>query len=775
MHDFDILKHYGSTPQRIRDVFTSQDGENFEIRQKWEKRIQSRIHEGARHNLNHYSFFAASDLAWDSNVISKMLVPLQLYAQGRVQLEYVKNELKDVPQEVRDQIAKTDPKTNEITGLNIPEFFKVSFNLVRSLITRRCAAITSNYSGNYPFFKYDPRSTSQVAKLRADVLSQRVQMIVDQYGYQHDLVQTIREMLLYPFSVEFVSGGWDVELTIAKKELRAELQNEQNQLFESRVTREGILFNRPHPSRIFWDYTSSLNSLNFDTGVQYIGYWNVLPYRNLCDNTAFFNRDKIEYSYNVSTLLNGYNAYWELYFSSSPVNFPDGKATGILDLAGENDRNKVAGRYTSEMQDRSIFLTEYFERIIPKDHGLGDYPCPIWVRLVVAGGLTVIYGEFLPDTPGVVYQYNNHDGRVLNNAFATDIIPYQDQLSNMLTNLLHAQKAASIKVISADIDQINDPEQLKMVREQVQGDGVYTKPLWVEYKGAQYSEIGVRPREVITVSETSAINDVTMYLRSAAQVISMAERNLGASANEAAQSEPREVSATENANIATTVNTTINFMGLGVDEGLDAKKRIVYKGLMARGSTKIQVPVANRYLEATIKAAGFDFVPEENDQQVGTNLTDPKRFTILGTKQQLEYEYAFTSREGSERSSNAKAAEVLVNLLAQIASIPNVLQDLGKEQLYAFLNEVVRLSGASVDLRFGLKDGESEQVKTGDPTTDNFKSVEAAIQQITQAIQADRGMIQQIAQTLAQLTGAPAAATPAAAPAPGAAAPTPPI
>lgn len=133
---------------------------------------------------------------------------------------------------------------------------------------------------------------------------------------------------------------------------------------------------------------------------------------------------------------------------------------------------------------------------------------------------------------------------------------------------------------------------------------------------------------------------------------------------------------------------------------------------------------------------------------------------MVGTKDLLDYEYNYTSREGSERASNAKSAETLVQLLAQLIQIPGLLQDLGKEKLYGLLNEVVRLSGAGVDLRFEVGDGESDTVKTGDPATDSKDQVEQAINQILQAVEKNRGDIAQIQQLLLPLIQGQAPAAP---------------
>ena len=766
--NFDILREFDSTNERLRKIFTAEKGTpEGEIRDRWEERISGRIREGATFNLKNHKLFAAADLAWDGNIITKELIPLQLYAQGKIDVKSLVPMLNELSPETVKQFVRTDEKNN-ITGIDIPEFHKVVVSLVRSFVTRRTAAIATRYVNLFPLYKYEPFSTSHIARLRADVLSQRIEMNTNAFNYRHDLVQSIRNMLLYPYHFEFVTCAWERELQLRLPKNPGDMSKRDSDgklIVESFVTREGNSFAQPHPSRVFWDQSHSPATLNTDTGLSYIGYWHVTRYGSVRKNTRYFNREKIAYSIPYMKELAGYAGYWALYFANSPINFPTLSDAGA-DLSGENDREKNIGVYSPTMDDNSVLLTEYFEKVIPKEAGFGEYPFPVWVRLVIGGDRTVVHAEILPSTPGVYYGFNNHDGRLMNASFALDIIPYQDQLSNMLTNLLHAQKSALIKILGFDMDQI--PESIrKQIQAIIEQGSLYTRPLYMEFKSSQAVEVGVNPKQAVTISETDAIQDVTTYFRSIMQLLGIAERLLGVSAFENAQSEPREVSATESVNIAQTVNTSLAFMSLGVDEAIDAKKKLLYEAFMAMGPQKVTVPVAGRYQPSTIKAAGFTLVEEQDTDTEETNYQFPKRVTVTGNKDALVYDYTFTSRDGSERPSSVKSAEVLVQLLAQLQQMPGVLDALGKERLYGILNAIGRMVDAGDDLQFEVQDGEDAAVPPGDAVLQSKEELNKVIGQILQAIQQDRQAIQQLTalvQNAAPPMGQPPA-MPAAAPA----------
>jgi hypothetical protein len=730
--DFDILEKMGTDKSAIRKLFTAQaTDDNFDKRDAWEKVIQSRISEGVAWNTTNYQWFASADLIWDSNMITKELVPLSLYAQGKITAQMVAAQLKDLSPETLATFVRETPAGPVIS---IPDFCKVVVNLGRSFITRRTAAIVTKYDALFPFFEYEPLSTSFVAKLKADVLSQRIEMIANAYGFRHDNEQIVREVLMYGRTLEFVTCAWDVERGLRKT---------KDGGVESFIAREGMSYARPHQTRVFFDSSYPLSSINTDSGCEYLGYWNITKFRGINKNPKFFNREEITRTSSVATRIAAARNFLELYYSTSPVNFPSDQRSDTLMAA--NERERATGVYSSEDYDRSVVLTEYFEKIIPSEKGLGTYPHPVWIRLIVAGDKTVVYGEFLPSTPANYYNYNCHDGKILNNSFLHDSMPWTDQTSNMLTNLLYAQKAALIRIISMDVGQLTE-ENVKKIRAIVEGGEIYSAPILAEFRMDQYRDMGINPKDAIQVAETTAINDITMYMRSLMQIVALAEKMLGMSSNESAQSEPREISATESANISSVVNTTLAFMSRGIDEGLDAKKRQIYESFMAMGASKIVSPVVGRYMPATIKAAGFT-VLKEGEEQVYEG-SRPLQVTLEGDKTAIEYDYNFSSRDGSERPSNIKAAEVLVNLLAPLLNIEGFPQKLGQDRLFTLVNHIIKLSGAGVDARLGMNDGEDGKMPAGDAVTDNQKAVEDAIMTLTKAIETDRARIQKIQQQI---------------------------
>ena len=714
--DLDILQRMGSTRARIKQVFTAKAGSpDFKYRDDFEKKLMSRIHEGAQWGLKNFQYFYAADLAWNGNIINKEVIPISLFAQGKLSLKDCATALKDISPDMLKKFAKMD-ENGSVTGIDFPAFHKIVVGLTRSVITRRTAAIANRYVKNYPLFEYEPMSTSHVANLKADVLSQRVEMIVNSYGYRHDLVQSIRDMLLYGYSVEFPECAWDVQHTLRKVRVENELIDEEmGDKFdvEKFIAREGIPFKRVHPTRMFYDMAYPLAAINTDTGPSYIGHWNLVPYRTVAKNEDFYNRERIIFDTSFASRLIGYRNYFALYSADSPVNFP--QRGDNIEIASANDRDRAAGVYGTREndEDTSILLTEYFERVIPKDVGLGDYDCPVWLRLVVAADNTIVFGEFIPYCPAVYFGYNNNDGKILNPSFAMEAAPFEDQLNNMLMNLLYAQKAALIKIIALDIDQIKDPKHLEIIRSIVSGDSLAAGPLLIEHQGAQSADLGQDPRRIVQISESSAISNPSQFFGSIAQLLGIAERILGLSANEFGQSEQREISATESANISGVVQTSLAFMSLGVDEAVAAKKKIIYEAIMSMAESRVKVPVAGRYSPNTIAAAGFEEVTDIEEglnKEENYSATQPRRVTVMGDKNSIEYDYYFTVRDGSERPSNTKAAEVMVMMLQQLAQIPGVIQSMGVEGLYEFLNAILRASGMGVDIRFKLQEGQANSL-----------------------------------------------------------------
>lgn len=745
MIDFDILKQFGTTDARIRDVMTAAPGsDDHKFRKEIEDRIENRAFQGAMFNMRTYQVYAASDLAWDGHVITKEVIPLIQYAQGKISVKACDRQLQKLSPEMRKQFCKCNER-GEVEEIRINDFCKVWVNLVRSFITRRRASMTVRYTSQIPFLKYEPVSTSYTARLKADVLSQRVEMLVNQHNIRHEFDQIALEELLYGHTVAFPSCGWEKEYGYRKSILADGLNSTTDFKIEQYLEREGFCLSRPHPSRVFYDNSCALSSINADNGCEYIGFWNVVRYRDIYKNTKYYNREAVTYNTAWSDLFQSNLPYFELYFADAPINFPNPSAGA--DIAGRNDRSNNVGRYTGELKDSSVVLTEYREKLIPKDHGFGDYPFPVWVRFVVAGANTVIFAEILPSTPGFYFGYNENDNRQVNTSFAHEIMPWQDQASNLLTQLLYTQKSGLIKILSLNTD-IMTEEQKKAFDAIVSGDTYYSKPIIIEYSGTKaQAEVGLQTNNIMNLEETTMLDDVSVFFSSLLRILELAERVLNFSPQELGQPAPREISATESSMIENTTNAIYDFLGVGLDEGLAALKKCYYESLIAKGSEQIYVPAANRYTPETVRNAGFEFRNEDSNDESSTNIADTARLNIIGDKQSLVYEYIFSGRATSERVSGARTAEVMVQLLAQLIQIPGLLQDMGKGQLYKMLNAIVRSSGIGIDVRFEMDEGESDSLPNPNQVDDR-EQIKDAFAQLAQRLGATEQQLAQINQLL---------------------------
>ena len=198
MVNLKILEEYGCTSERLRQIFTCKDieSDDYRIREQFELEIQSRIYEGINWSSQNADIYMSVDLAWDSQPINKTTIPLLLYAQGKLSMSDVGEKLSQLG--CADEFCERD-ETGAVKKINMARLYEVSMNIIRSYTTRRLAAQVSRFNNLYPYFKYESRSTGLEAKLRGDALSQRVEIMVDQFGMRHNFTQYIRDLFLAAF------------------------------------------------------------------------------------------------------------------------------------------------------------------------------------------------------------------------------------------------------------------------------------------------------------------------------------------------------------------------------------------------------------------------------------------------------------------------------------------------------------------------------------------------------------------------------------------------
>lgn len=706
---------------------------NWQLREFFETRIRNRLNEGMERNLNDYEKYAAVNLAMDTPVVSKVQLPLMMLAQGYINLDRCQEMVNTLSAEWNAEMFQCDPSSKRALKVNIPRFWEISHNLVKSLVTRRVAAIATPIAQRIPFMKYDSRATSLEGRLKGDLMTQYAEIMSDGFGYRHDIVQTAREVSMYGHQVEFVRNRWSSDsqiLTVPKKKDGTtgvggeETDEEEKEV----VVRDGLDFVAPHPSRVFWDRAFPLAKINFDNGPTYIGYWDMVRLGDLRTNPDLWNSDEVEFDSGVNEFLSSGTAsnYFNLYYRDR-IAIPINKGS----VAGDNDRASNTQYYAQGSDDTTTTIAYYFEKLNPKKIGLADYDHDVWFRFTVAGNTTIIHAEYLGSTPCVCHHYDEDDSRDFSPSFASMVMPYQDQVSNLLSQLLEVQFQGLTKIYTLNVDGM-DPKDVETVDSAIKNRNYYAaKDIIIKYSAEKMKDIGIDPRsmyaERLKAIEISTTEKTSELIRSIVQVLSMAERLLFFSPQELGQVAERQMSATE-ANMVN--NTTLgirDYHSLGIEEGLDAKKRVIYESAMAFGSDEVELPVLQTYSPETIKAAGFTIVGVDQEGDIETAKRG--KFTVSGDKRNLIHNYVFSSRDGTEREAPAAIANATVQMLDIVGKYPAFAQSITLEDGTNMLNTVARNLGLPIKLRVPAGVDPKQPMAPG--ANEHMQSV---IQQLAEAV-----------------------------------------
>lgn len=708
MIDLDILRHHGVTNEELRacltaDPNTTTKGKEEEellkhrvkVRRRLERMFESRTSEAVAFSLRNYHLYSAVDMAWDSTPINKATVPLVLYAQKRISAQQCLRSLtKDARldnKEIERKYARRS-RTNEQMVVKSPRLSEVNVNLIRSLVSRRAAAQSNRFSNLWPFFKYEPRGTSPAAKLRSELVSQRMDVMADQLGYRDLQSQIIRDLFLYSRAVIFPNGAWQRDVKWEKGPT-GDAGDPQ-----AVVEREGVPWTLPHPSRTFYDINHPMRTLNTDSGCTYCGYWDVVRYGDLLSDPMIFNKSCISYSVRIGNWLKEHGAYFNQYWNDiiSPTDVRYANLTTV------NERVSNVGLYNAEMEDSSCFLTDYYFKAVPRDIGIGAYPYPVWFHVKLANFRTCVFAEILPSRPAAVFSYNESDNRLVNLSMAMELMPLQDQLNNLTVQLLEASKRDLFTVAVLNVDIFPTTEEGQKARTEfenmMKSEHFYSDPLIISASFQKLRQLNIEPsadnifKIVRSSDNSSALNQI---LNAINQVWMAAERMVVLSPQEQGQVSPREITATEVQIVATTTEAVYNFISDAIDSGRAAWKQICYETLISMSDEEIELPLVHKYPRSVVEAAEFDIVENSGQQFVFGDVVD--RYTVRSPVGNLATEMVFTARDGAERSSDTQAGKVLSELYARFLSTP-IAQQVNMEKHIEIMAEIFRLSGSSIDM-----------------------------------------------------------------------------
>lgn len=679
-----------------------------------QNRMRSRIDNGRDWNFKNQSVFSALDMAW--NLPFRQTSPTLLASMENEDIGEIKSKLDAWGIKFDDIIStQTDPKSGKpITTLDLPAFYRVFVPLVRSYGTIRWAKIV-NDRRRVPHFKYEPAFSTKKRRAQCEILTNRVEIMSRQFGYFEVMKQAVFQMLHYGTCLQFPREQWYAEHQILESgpaptpvdnpishgqpDTQAAAPTAKGA--KGTVVKEGVRYNMPHPSKMFWDQAHRPSTFNSDSGCEYAGYWRVVRYGEIAGNSKFWAAERVGFNATGTPWWQKENIYLKNVHGCA-MNWP----TTSSDKTGNSDReDRLAwGFYnTAEMNDTACTVTEYFEKIIPSEYGLGDYNHPVWFRFIVAGDTaTIIYAAPLPYCPVVAYLYDPDENRDTQASLSLEVLPFQDQLSNLFSQYILTVQQNLTNATLIDTDMVDEKDVKKMENA---GEQAWRSRLFIRYSGRSIRQRDGAMQAALQSVQFAPLNtqDIISAMRT---TLDMLERVLVMSAQEVAQAASHEQTREEVRHIAQNTSTRLRFTEIPVDLATEAWKRQLYSALMAYGSEEFYSYVSydKDVTDEVLKELGFTVLEKEEANGSKRAIVKGNKSKMGSTAPILE---SFAATHEIDRASETEAGAALMQLIGQIANSEYAMS-LGADQLFQIIN--------TIGHRTGVLDKDFKLVPKFDPT-----------------------------------------------------------
>lgn len=704
------------------------------------RRIRSRVEAGRQYNLTNYRTYQALDLVWSApfrSVSPTLLIDTLKRMENKPTAE-IESALKGLGLDATGMFVDgVDPKTNTPTKiLNLPVFLSVTIPLVSAYLMIRLAKIYNDRNLR-PFHKMESLINSAMDRARCEVLTSRIQTWVDQYGVQNIFKQAVFNMLLYGQQMQFALEEWHYEQQlkfasdedVLREKDKTELPevdqtggtgNESESTGESgekepkvekpdaltkvwngkkplkvgdlmkQTVREGLRYYHPHPTRCYWDAAHPQWSLNTGTGCEFAGYWRVLRWKEIRDNPDFYNTDRVSWGVTPwwTNNVHFFNSVYNIAVMDWPVNpgFPEG-CTDTKDRESFLASNAF---YNESHGEQAVVVTEHRERIVPKDEGLGDYPYPVWARFVVAGDGTIVYAAPCCYEPVTVYRDNGDDRKIQDTSLGLKLIPFQDQVSNLISQYIYAAKQNLTNVTFVDKESVG-PGFIDKIKNL--GEFMLRGMNFFEFDSKKLRTMGLAnsPAKAMESHRFPAL-DTNSIMQAMRACIDLAERVLQFSSQEVAQAATHEQTKAEMDLIRDSTTNILRFTGDPVDQALAAQARQFYEALMAYGDDDFYavIPYNEKLGQKELKELGITYVtdPAKGDKKV---MVRAKRSALLM--------WSFAHAPAPEqRKDNIEIARMMSELVRDwFMNNPMGLSALGPDQLVDMANMIAKMAGLPFD------------------------------------------------------------------------------
>lgn len=671
MITLEVLKKLGITQANLKKKFTSKKPSD-KIKELVQL-MRDRIDEGRRQNLVDYKLWWAMDVAYDvpfrQTTYSMLWSLMDRLSKNEIASDKVKETFESwgLSQFIKEE--KNNGKTCHVVDL--PVMFKIHIPLVRAYLNIRWAKLYSDRNV-FPFLKYEPIKYTTENRMRCEIITDTIEMMGQQMGYRSTFKQWLFNMLHYGTAIMFPSEDWYRE--------KCPYLDPEGKIYY-KTKKQGLRYNIPHPSRVFYDQAHRVGTINYDNGVSFAGYWRIARYREVMKSQVFWNKEQ------VSMMDHDLIANNAVFFSTvypCQMEFPNA-ANSRISGAGMLDRESNVSYYTSAHEDKACVLTDLFMKLVPSEWDLGECDEPFWFRFVLANDDDVLYCAPLCYTAPVYMGYDAHEERRRNASLSLEVLPFQDHMSNLVTQQILTIKQNLAHVIFVNTDLVKENYIRKIENK---GEDLYRTITFIPYEGRKVMMGQNDIRQAFTDIKFQPVNSAEL-MTTFRMLLDILERVLVFSAQEVGSVASHEQTAEEARIVAGNVNTRVELTNSFIEDALYAWKKQLYDGLMGYGDKEIyaQVPtVPPLNHPELIEKIGFNIVDDQ------TYVTGSK-MQLKGPKSALQMEGFSSAREGESRINNTEVAAAMAQVMQVMMSNQMTMMAIGPQQAIDIYNMIIRVAG----------------------------------------------------------------------------------
>jgi hypothetical protein len=708
MVDLKALEKAGYSDDKLKKLFTA-DSRKEKI-QKLVELNSKRIDDEVVRNLREAPIYQAIDRAYDISRTSVTYALVNdLLSRGSSATDVLRaledtgdaKRLREMLVPAMDETGAVvkDKDGNPVMRLDVPVFVQVFLPLVSAYIGARWARLWGQRD-QYPLFKYEPVRLTRLNQVRCAIINSLIERMSTDMGYRDDLRSAIQQMLKYGKCILMPQEAYYVEEQIDREG-------------DVKRVREGVRFEIAHPGRAFIDKAHRATAANYNTGPTYGGYWTVKRWGEVNDDDTLWNMDRVNYGYSDDMI-----SMWSKWriFEPCALKFPTA-TSGI-----PQDRLDDAFRYNEANEDDGVTLVAFFHRIIPNDFGLYDYEYPVWHRFLFAGPNTVVHVEPVPYNPLVAFLYDHDVNSAATRSLALELMPFQDQLSNLLSQYLLSVRNNLERIVFWNSD-IIERDYIERIRSY--GERRITGTTYIPFSRREMVFAQQDKRDAFETYQFPPQNTQELSAAMSA-LMGMADRFVGFTAQETGGAASHEQSAHEvkvsDLYATSKQKLTSSFVGSAIQN----MKVLVYEAKMQYGEDEVSAEIdidgiEPEQLKEVVKELGYKVENKEDGRL---------KLEVSGEKTPLEMDAFASEREGEDRMQDAKISAAMIQTFSSMFANPALVQEVGVPQLVSMFNDILHYAGVPLDFRLRIKE---QPEKNGQPDPEQIKQQLAAMAQLVDA------------------------------------------